>query len=87
MNFLKRQRAILVGGQGLTLAQDLKKEEFPVSKWTVSFDEKNALWSDSDGYHGVSSVFRGSDGGWEFDLGSFEGVSSVDDCLLCFCDK
>ncbi|MHB8652059.1 MAG: hypothetical protein ACYC8S_02900 [Minisyncoccota bacterium] len=62
MSFLAKQNAIMVGGQGVTLLQDQKADEFPVGKWTVSFDEKDALWIDSDGDHGVPIVGRDSDG-------------------------
>jgi len=86
MTFLKKQGAILVGGQGITLLQDGKSDQFPVSKWTVSFDEKDALWEDADGHHGVPCVDRDSDGVWSFDLVSF-GFGWYDGfCLLCFCD-
>jgi hypothetical protein len=84
--FLRKQKAILVGGQGLTLAQELKGEEFPKGKWTVSFDEKEALWKDSDGHHGVPFVFARTDGDFLFVLGSFENDWYEDLCLLCFCD-
>ncbi|MEK7097904.1 MAG: hypothetical protein AAB906_03590, partial [Patescibacteria group bacterium] len=48
--FLASQRAILVGAQGLSLVRQLKKDQFPtIGKWTVSFDEKDALWADGDG--------------------------------------
>ena len=87
MTFLKKQGAILVGGQGVTLLQSQKADEFPVNKWTVSFDEKDALWVGSDGYHRVPFVNRSSDGDWRFSLGCFEGGWGGDDCLLCFCDK
>lgn len=87
MTFLKKQHAILVGGQGVLLANDLKGDEFPIGKWTVSFDEKEALWKDSDGNHGVPSVYRDSDGGRGFNLGYFEIVWDSVHCLLCFCDK
>ena len=86
MTFLKKQGAILVGGQGITLLQANKPDEFPGSEWTVSFDEKDALWEDSDGDHRVPGVYRGSGGGWGFGLGDFEGGWDGDDCLLCFCD-
>jgi hypothetical protein len=87
MTFLKKQRAILVGGQGVLLANDLKGDEFPVGKWTVSFDEKEALWKDSGGRHRVPGVGRYSGGGWGFRLGFFEGDWDGGRCLLCFCDK
>ena len=84
--FLRKQRAILVGGQGLTLVQDEKPDEFPVGKWTVSFDEKDALWEDAARNHRVPFVFRHSVGDWEFGLGIFEKPWNGDDCLLCVCD-
>lgn len=87
MTFLKKQGAILVGGHGLTLLQANKADEFPVGKWTVSFDEKDALWEDSDGYHRVPYVDRFSGGDWRFFLGDFERDWRDGDCLLCFCDK
>ena len=87
MTFLKKQRAILVGGQGVLLANDLKGDEFPVGKWTVSFDEKEALWKDSGGNHRVPSVYRSSDGDRKFSLGYFEFDWVSGNCLLCFCDK
>jgi hypothetical protein len=86
MAFLASQRAILVGAQGVSLTRQLKKEEFPVGKWTVSFDEKDALWADDVGSHRVPRVRRDSDGAWGFDLGYFGGGWRVDYCLLCFCD-
>ena len=86
MNFLKRQRAILVGGQGLMLVQSLHKEKLPVGKWTVSFDEKEALWKDADGYRRVPFVSAHSGGGFKFDLGGFGSAWASDDALLCVCD-
>ncbi len=87
MAFLRKQNAIFVGGQGLTLAHELKADEFPVGKYTVSFDEKDSLWTDADGNLWVPGVRRYSGGDWGFGLGCFEGgwVSGL--CLLCFCDK
>lgn len=86
MTFLRKKDAILVGGQGLSLVQLHKPEEFPVNKYTVSFDEKDALWEDSGGYRRVPYVDRDSDGDWGFDLGFFEKPWSGDLCLLCLCD-
>ncbi len=87
LNFLRRQRAILVGGQGLMLAQNQHKDKFPKGKWTVSFDEKNALWKDSSGCHRVPFVSADSDGDFRFGLGSFGAGWDGGRCLLCFCDK
>jgi hypothetical protein len=84
--FLASQRAILVGAQGISLARQLKKEQFPVGKWTVSFDEKDALWTVDVGNHWVPHVDRCSGGDWNFDLGSFEIDWNDGCCLVCFCD-
>ena len=86
IDFLAKQGALLVGGQGVTLLQDNKADEFPVGKWVVSFDQKDALWIDSDGYHGVPGVGRRSDGDFGFDLGGFGRDWYDDDVILCFCD-
>lgn len=84
---LKMQPRIrLVGAQGISLVRQLKKEEFPVSKWVISLDNKDALWKDADGDHWMPCVFRYSDGDWYFNLDYFEGDWSGGYCLLCFCD-
>ncbi len=84
--FLATQRAVLVGAQGISLVRQLKKDEFPVGKWTVSFDDKDALWEDADGNHRVPSMNLHSDGDWHFNLGFFESDWNGNDCLLCLCD-
>lgn len=65
--FLKTQKAIFVGAQGISLVWELKKEKFPMSRWTASFDEKDALWKDRDGYCRVPSLGRQSvlEGYWQ----------------------
>lgn len=85
--FLRSQEAILVGAQGATLAWEQKKEELPVNRSSVSFDEKNALWKDVDGLHRVPFVNPGSGGDFEFGLDRFEDRWSDADYLLCFCDE
>lgn len=82
--FLATQKAILVGAQGVSLVRQLKKDKFPVSRYTVSFDEKDALFV--GGRHRVPSVSRDSGGGWEFDLGCFESDWGSACCLLVLCD-
>ena len=84
--FLVTQRAIFVGAQGLSLTRQLKKNEFPVGKWIVSLDEKQALWADVIGFHGVPGMYRHLNGVWDFGLGFFEGDYNDDKCLLCFYD-
>ena len=85
MAFLKSQRAIFVGAQGISLARQLKKEQFLTTKRTVSFDKKKALWTDDKGYHRMP-VMAKSDGYWEFSLSCFEHELDSYYSLLCFSD-
>lgn len=87
MDFLKTQDAILTGAQGASLVWEQKKEELPVDKGIVSFDEKDALWKDSLGNLRVPYVRRYSVGDFGCDLGLFEDDWGGVFCLLCFCDK
>ena len=84
--FLKKQNSILVGGQGLSLVYELNKEAFPKGKYTVSFDEKDALWVDSVGHHRVPGLNAYSGGDFSFDLGDFEGEWNDNGCLLSVCE-
>lgn len=86
MDFLKTQKAVLVGAQGMSLAVQFKKEEFPTEKYIVSFDEEDALWEDAGGFRGVPCVILGSGGSWYFGLGRFKGAWIDGGCLLCFFD-
>ena len=84
--FLATQKAIYTGAQGASLVFEQKRDQLPKGKWYASFDEKEALWSDAGGGHGVPCVDRHSDGGFWFNLGRFESDWDDDHCLLCFCD-
>jgi len=87
MAHLRSQKAVLVGAQGASLAYEQSKDQLPVSRWSVSFDEKDSLWTDADGDHRVPDLDRDSDGVFEFNLGVFEIDWNGDYCLLCFCDE
>ncbi|MHB9010634.1 MAG: hypothetical protein ACYC49_00180 [Ignavibacteriaceae bacterium] len=82
----KQEQALFVGTQGLSLLWQLNRDAFPVGKWSVSFDEKDNLWKDADGFHGVPGVDRSSDGGDRFSLGYFERGWRDDDVLVVFRD-
>lgn len=86
MALLRKHKAILVGGQGATLVYDLAKDKLPKGKYTVSFDEKEALWKDAGGYRRVPLVSADTDGDFRFYLGNFGYVWYSDNCVLCFCD-
>lgn len=84
---LRAENAVLVGAQGASLAYEQKKDELPKGKWSVSFDEKDSLWRDPGGRHGVPYVPAYSGGVFDFDLGGFEDGWGSGYVLLCFCDK
>ena len=86
MEFLKSQHVVLVGAQGASLVFDQKRDQLPKGYWYVSFDEKERLWQDPGGDHGVPYVSAGSDGGFRFGLGHFEYDWYDGHVLLCFCD-
>jgi hypothetical protein len=85
--FLKKQQAILVGGQGLMLVYDQTKDKLPKGTWTTSLDEKPTLWKDSDGKYCLPAVHARTDGAFKFDLDSYDNVWDAYNCLLCFCDE
>ncbi|MEK7607453.1 MAG: hypothetical protein AAB484_00810 [Patescibacteria group bacterium] len=87
LGFLKNQKAVLVGAHGASLAYEQRKNQLPVNRWSVSFDEKKALWQDADGHHRVPCVCRSSYVDFKFYLGFFENDWHDSYCLLCFCDK
>ncbi len=82
---LRRVKATLTGAQGASLAYEQAKDKLPVSRWSLSFDEKDNL-PFVDGYHRVPHVYRDSDGDFKFYLDYFED-DWYDYCvLLAFCD-
>ncbi|MDI6820743.1 MAG: hypothetical protein QMD65_01005 [Patescibacteria group bacterium] len=86
MDVYTREKAIFTGAQGLLLVCQLKKEEFPKGKRTLSFDEKKALYKDVYGDHMVPYVDCRSGGDYRFRLAYFANSCIADDCLLLFCD-
>ena len=51
------EKAVLLGAHGMSLVYEQKKDELPKGKWSVSFDEKEAL-PVIDGRHWVPRVYR-----------------------------
>ena len=84
--FLKTQKAILVGAQGISVVWQQAKENFPKGEYTVSFDEKNACWQDADGDYRVPYLYRDLDGDWIFRLGVFEFGWCGGEYVLCVRD-
>ncbi|MEK7130149.1 MAG: hypothetical protein AAB793_00680, partial [Patescibacteria group bacterium] len=84
ITFLKSHNAIFVGAQGASLAYEQGKSQLFKGHWHISFDEKDALWKDADGYHRVPCVFRDSNGDFKFELGYFTGKWDSNHCLFCF---
>jgi len=84
LKFLEKNRAILIGAQGISLAWQESGNMFLFSGRKVSFDQAHALWVDPIGHHRVPFIDCCLGGGWRFSLGRFEDVWSEGDCLLCF---
>lgn len=86
--FLYSENVILTGVRGLFLAWQEAKDVFPVGQWSVSFDERSALWVDPNGSHRIANIFRCSDDISKFNLGlgRFEDGWNDSFCLLCFCE-
>ncbi len=82
---LKRVSATLVGAQGISIVYEQAKNELPKGKWSVSFDEKDAL-PFLGGCRRVPYVYRYSDGDFRLNLGHFEDDWDDEYCLLAFCD-
>ena len=87
LKFIRSKNGILTGAHGSSLVWEQRREELPKRRWYVSFDEKDVLWKDADGDHRVSDVYAGSDGGFHFNLGDFEGGWDGNDSLLVFRDE
>ena len=84
LEFLKNQKVILVGAQGLALLWQLKRNIFPAGKCTVSFDIKSSLFKDDDDSSRVPFITRDIDDNYEFNLGYFQGDWLPDFCFICF---
>ena len=83
--FLEDNKVLLSGIHGLSLAQQQIPEEFPIGKWTASFDKKETL-PFVDGYHRVPGIHRYSDGDRYCGLSNFEDGWSDSHCLFGLCD-
>jgi len=79
LDFLKKQKAILVGAQGLTLAWELLSKFFPRGE-TASFDKKEALYNSCY----VPIIWRENNGEWGFATNAFESKPSSH--FICFCE-
>src|SRR3989344_4552283 len=51
LKFIASQCGILTGAHGASLVWDQRRDELPKGRWYVSFDRKEVLWKDADGYH------------------------------------
>lgn len=91
--FLKTQKAILAGAQGLYLVWQQVWKDWSAYKQghvarcgrIVSFDEKSALWEE-DGEAWAPYVQQDFDGNWEMNLHIFDACLTEHDCLIYFCE-
>jgi hypothetical protein len=87
MDFLRSQNAVFVGAQGASLVFEQKHDQLPKGKWYASFDEKERLWVDAGGDHGVPAVGAHSVGDFDFSLGRFERDWLRGRAFFCFSDE
>ncbi|MFA6097829.1 MAG: hypothetical protein WC788_09490 [Candidatus Paceibacterota bacterium] len=93
LEFLKTQKAILIGLEGVWLVwnhihklQHLQ-EAFPAGKYAVSFDEKELLWKNDQGRSQVPNIGRDFENKWSFFLDTFDAKWDANYILLCFNEK
>lgn len=85
IRFQKERNAIFAGAQGLAFAQKHYPEIFPINKWVISFDKKEALWENTAGEHMLPLVRRMGVNNWKVELASFNVTWLASDFfLLCF---
>ncbi len=90
MVFLRSQKAIHTGAQGMSLVFDQKRTELINGLWYASFDEIDRLWKDKEGHHlariGIFYNNNPSIKAFEIVLGRFELEWYKADSFLCFND-
>lgn len=84
LNFIASQNGQLPNAHGLAIVWQQAKEKLPQGVCIIGFDEKENLFRDSDGYHGVPYLHQDSDSDWDFNLGGFESGWYSDRCVLFF---
>lgn len=85
LKFLKSENSLFVGPQGISLFWELRKEELPMSKYTVALDEEMSLWEDpSDKIKKSAGISRSPGNRWGFQV-FFSGYKlQKGSCLICF---
>jgi len=78
----KRQNAVLVGAQGITILQENMPDEFLEGKYLVSFDVVKNLRNKLS----VPGIYRRPNGGWNFYLINLDRKWSSFDVIVCFCE-
>lgn len=84
MEFLAKEKSVYLGAQGAALVWEEKRNELPKGVWYIYFDEKECLWDDLQGHHGMLFMGAERDGTFTFGLGYFEQVWDANDVLVCF---
>jgi len=85
--FLKLQNAVFLGAQGICLVYEQGRDKLLKGKSYSSFDEKERLWEDHNGYHRVPNIGVDLDGGFGFYISIFGNDCKPSTTLLCFCEK
>jgi hypothetical protein len=83
IDFLKEQKADLLGAQGAALVFEQKKEELPKGKYS-SFDEKRRLWCGDAGRFWLPQIVVTSDGLFTWIVSPFDAYEAHP-TFFCFC--
>lgn len=83
LEFLKEQKGLLVGTQGLMLIQTLHGDLFPLKRRIVSLDERPGLWKDKMDHARIIFARRTSPQKSEIGSLFLNSMWFSDRCLLC----
>jgi len=87
LDFLKARQAMLVGAQGLSVAWQRNRQEFPRGKWLVSFDGQIVAIGGIFKSRLSKSDYHSEGESWCLDLGCLKFDWNTNDCLFCVREK
>ncbi|MEO7357973.1 MAG: hypothetical protein ABIY50_10705 [Ignavibacteria bacterium] len=85
ISFLKKQNALFMGAQGISLIYSNYKNQIPKGKFLVSFDFKDNLYKNKNGINKVPLIYNGLSNCWSYSLNNFDSSWNHNYYLLCFC--
>lgn len=83
LKFLRAQRSLFVGPQGISAIYGLYNGAFPCDRWVVALDDRGHLFADDNGSYRVPMLMQPLCAGASFSLGYFEHAWHNKHVLLC----